>query len=203
MASCRQESLPDKTRIYFPVALASLPNLEELTLWSVGRIEMPKASYGFNELRKLTISRYPNSAMYSICPAETGQASSRGGQNIDAAVGYPKLEKITLESSFLDSTLPVPKYSDTERDKGLGDNDRLILGIRSFVRFADTAWKSGEVPSLDRIYMTEPQIEDEWGKLITVWKRPSSEDESGNRIPKNDARWMLGKEQEKKGLSPQ
>jgi len=191
IASCRQETLPDNTKIYFPITLASLPNLEELNLWDTGRIEMPNSSYGFKKLRKLTISGYPDRNLYRICAVETAR-----GLNLDAVVGYPNLQKIILRTmSVLNHDTSAPTYSDVEKDNGMGDYDGPILGIRSFIGLVDAAWKQGKLHSLSIIDMWEPMDGDR--ELITVWKRPSSRDKSGNTIPKNDVHWMLGKEREK------
>jgi len=181
-------------KIYFPVALVSLPNLEELNLWDAGRIEMPKARYGLKKLRKLSIAGYPDRDLYVLCPAETEQAS---GVNLNAVVGYSKLQKIILRATGLDYKIPELTYSEAERDGDMSDHDAPILGIRSFLAFVDAAWKKGKLHSLNQIYMTQPQFEDEPVKLIMVWERPSSRDESGNIIPTDDEYWMLKKERGK------
>jgi len=204
MFSCRRESLPDKTKIYFPVILTSLPSLEGLSLFDEGAaIEIPKTSYGLKNLRTLVVTRTPSDQMYEKCPAEGIDSSNRDAiydfLDLDAVVDYPKLERIILQTSgtLKGSTLPGP--GPHAKDMSNLDIDP-IRGIRRFLGIVDAAWKQGKLLSLKQIDMAEPSVggegEDGDGKLTTVWKRPSSQDESGIMIPKN-MRWMLKKERDK------
>jgi len=206
-ASCRRETLPDQTKIYFPAVLASLPNLEELTLWEGRRIEMPDASYGFQKLRKLDIETDPTGTgdaygIYPHCSADPEQPSHPderyfNGLDLDAVVDYPELQEITVASdmTFKGSTVKAAHKT----LKGNGDytpyNTDGIRGIRRFLGIVDTAWKNDELPSLEQIDMWNRDNGDM--ATMTVWKRPSSRDESGARLHKHDVNWMTQEEQEK------
>jgi len=196
MASCRQEPLPDKGKIYFPIALASLPNLKELTLWANGWIEMPKTEYGFNKLQKLSVIKNPNGDMYNICLVHAEQTSNIDESNLDqlnldAVVDYPELQKIIVNARifFKGSTIKTADHLDYDP----------VRGIRRFMDIVDVAWKQGKLPSLKQIDMWDR--DDGAMNAITVWKRPSSRDKNGTMLPTNDMNWMLKKEREKTSSS--
>ena len=190
MVSCRQESLPDKTKIYFPIALASLPNLEELTLWDIGRVEMPTTAYGLKKLQKLNVAKYKNRDIYRICSKQ--QTNNVGESNfdkidLDNVIDYPELQKITVNADiiFKGSTMKIANDFDCDP----------VYGVRRFMGIIDAAWKKGKLPSLKQIDMWDRDNGDM--NTIIVWRRPLSRDKSGAMFPKHDVNWMLKKEREK------
>jgi Leucine-rich repeat (LRR) protein len=194
MASCRREALPDKKEIHFPTALLFLANLEELTLWDAGRIEMPGALYGFEKLRTLTISKYPAWDVYIICPEDRDDCE----QNLDAVIDYPNLQTIIVGTAkpLVGSVYEIT-HSDAEGNRISEKECDEILGIRRFIDLVDAAWKEGKLSNLTRIDMSVREENDI--DTRTVWKRPASRKKSGNIIPASEDEpfWLLKEERER------
>ena len=142
--------------------VASLPNLESLTLWTNLWLEMPDASYGFNKLQELTLDKNPvlDYLVYDICPNDYYNSDAKS--NINAVVTYLNLKKIVFEKEWL-YNLPCQVYTS------------FYSFIDAFIRHIDAAWNEGMVNQLEQIMVGDD----------VLWQRPSSREMSGNMVPAN------------------
>ena len=140
--------------------VASLPNLESLTLWTEFALEMPDASYGFKKLRELTLEKnpVPDYLVYDLCPSEYYNSYSK--TNINAVANYLNLEKIIFQDKWL-----LNQYSH--------GYSYLNSFIDTFISHIDAAWNEGIINQLEQIMVG--------GDLL--WQRPSSRELSGNMVP--------------------
>jgi len=133
MPICGRGSSPDYAEKDPLIILASLPNLESLTLWREysAAIEMPDVLYGFHKLRYLKISgnRDTDLFLYSNCAKDFPDHI----MSLNAVIDYPNLELINIGNDFQIS------------------NDN----INSFIIALDNAWKEGNVSQLEQIIAKE------------------------------------------------
>ena len=154
---CGRESSPEiKSNI---TILASLPNLESLTLWTSYSLEMPEAASGFNKLRELTLAGFPRPDLFvcRLCPEAYYDRTIV--TNLSAVTGYPNLERIIIPEIW-------PSYRELSE---------FYSFVNTFIDIIDDAWKEGMVNQLEQIEVTE----------TSVWQRPLSREITGNMVPEN------------------